>query len=377
MAINADTMSMKPQTATSKVIAVTDREELERWGEQWNDLALQTPGASPMSSFAYYSAWLDCRLRPSDRWVCALAHQDSRLVGVMPLLVEKRKTGPLAYTALISPFSVEPLVADDADTTVPGDMARSALKAVPEALAIELRHLRADRADPWLNETTSLHVLRQFDCHGKAVDTSQSLERWEAGLKAKHRREVKRLYRKLMELPEAREQVAKDEQEARALTEAFIELEASGWKGEGQTAIRSDSADVAFYKCFVRRLAALGACEWHLVRAQGRVLSMHLVLRGEGMLFMPKTAFCEEYRHLGPGQIGHWLTIKRAIEDPSVVKLDFMSAAPWLDVWQVEQYDYLNLYLYPRRWRSRVLGYWPRRLQQKLSNAPDRRRDGL
>jgi CelD/BcsL family acetyltransferase involved in cellulose biosynthesis len=370
-------MIMKTQTATSKVIAVTDRQELDRWGEQWNDLALQTPGASPMSSFAYYSAWLDCRLQPSDRWVCALAFQGSRLVGVMQLLVERRKMGPFAYTALISPFSVEPLVADDANTTVPDDMARSALKAVPEALAIELRHLRADRANPWLSETNSLRVLRQFDCHGKAVDTSQSLEHWEAGLKAKYRRQMKRRYGKLMELPEAREQIVKGEQEATKLTDEFIELEASGWKGEGQTAIRSDPADVAFYKCFVRRLAELGACEWHLVSAQGRMLSMHLVLRGTGMLLMPKTAFCEEYRHLGPGQIGHWLTIKRAIEDPSIVKLDFMSAAPWHDVWQVEQYDYLNLYLYPRRWRSRVLGYWPRRLQQKLSSAPGRRRDGL
>jgi CelD/BcsL family acetyltransferase involved in cellulose biosynthesis len=357
--------TIESQTGT-EIHAITDRESLNEWADRWNQLAMFTPGVNPMSSFAYYSAWLDCRLRPQESWVCVVAAREDELQAVLPLLVRKHKLGPLTQTILVNPYQVAPILPTSDDNRLWSLTIQAAFEACPQAVGLELGHIRADWVPLVFQDSRNLLMLRQPDSRGKVVDTTDEVETYMARFKSRDRREIRRRHRRLMELPDARASIVDKPEKVVALTDAFVEVEGSGWKGDQGTAIKDDPVMIAFYRSFVPRLAELGACEWHLVEAEGKVVAMDLVLRGKDAMFMPKTGFREEYRNMGPGQVGHYLSILAALGNPSVRLLDFMSDGPWLDIWQVSIYEYVNVYVYPSRLRSRVVGFWPRRLHQAL-----------
>ncbi|MBD3331979.1 GNAT family N-acetyltransferase [candidate division GN15 bacterium] len=350
----------------TEVCAITDRESLNEWADRWNRLAMSAPGVNPMSSFAYYSAWLDCRLRPEESWACVLAAQGDELLAVLPLLVQKRKLGALSQTMLVNPYQVAPILPTTDDGRLWSLTIQAAFETCPQAVGLELGHIRSDWVPSAFKDSGKLLMLRQPDAFGKVVDTTDNVETYMARFKSRDRREIRRRHRRLMELPDARASIVDKPEKVVALTDAFVDIEGSGWKGERGTAIKDDPAMVEFYRSFIPLLADLGACEWHLIEAEGTLVAMDLVLRGKDTMFMPKTGFREEYRNMGPGQVGHYLSILAALGDPTVRLLDFMSDGPWLDIWQVSVYDYVNVYVYPKRLRSRVVGFWPRRLQQAL-----------
>lgn len=349
------------------IIALTDRQQLDRWGDQWNDLAMGTTEINPMSSYAYVSSWLDCRLRPEDGWVCVLAKEGSRLLAVMPLLVEKRKVGPLSYTTVTNPFYVEPIIPGQSPLPLLDGMAKQALAAVPQAISVELRHIRSDWIDRWLSNGTSLIWIKQFDSRGSYLKTAGGYGEFESGLRSKTRQNTKRLHRKLLDLPGAREFVADKKEQMLEMLDKFIDLEASGWKGEKGTAIKDDPVQVDFYRTFVPRLASLNACQWHVIEAEGTPLGMQLVLTGKDMFFTPKIAYNEQYSKLGPGKTCHWRTIGRAFEAPGIHQIDFLSDMPWHSDWNVLKRNYVNLYLFSRTPKAILLGVIARRLAMALS----------
>lgn len=120
-----------------------------------------------------------------------------------------------------------------------------------------------------------------------------------AGLKSKRRSELKRQRRRLGEELDA-DIVARDRDDDGAV-EAFLRLEASGWKGRDGTAMASDERSAGFLRAMWAEFAAAGRLRIRSLEAGDRVLAMTVDLRAGDSLFGFKTAFDEELHRFSPG----------------------------------------------------------------------------
>jgi CelD/BcsL family acetyltransferase involved in cellulose biosynthesis len=97
--------------------------------------------------------------------------------------------------------------------------------------------------------------------------------------------------------------------------EAFVRLEASGWKGREGTAIASKPEASSFYQGFVRRAAERGWLRLHLLELDGTLIAGSLVVAFGGEGFFLKTAFDESYAQLGPGVVVMAEMLRAACEE--------------------------------------------------------------
>jgi hypothetical protein len=149
---------------------------------------------------------------------------------------------------------------------------------------------------------------------------------------------------------------------------AFIELEASGWKGRRGTAIRCEQANLNFYRALTERLAASGWLEWHFLKLQGRPIAGHLAVRLGSKLLLPKIAFDETYAHLSPGNILLLSLLERLFQEGNVQELDLLTDMSWHANWNSRKRPYYDVQVFPKSLFSLLSGYLPLRTRQLLGN---------
>lgn len=81
----------------------------------------------------------------------------------------------------------------------------------------------------------------------------------------------------------------------------FLEMEASGWKGEAGTAMACDPASTAFFREVCRRFAAAGRLELRSLDVPAGPVAMEVAVHAGGGAFHLKTAHDERYRAHTPG----------------------------------------------------------------------------
>lgn len=83
--------------------------------------------------------------------------------------------------------------------------------------------------------------------------------------------------------------------------EAFLALEAQGWKGRGTTALASRPGSARFAREMGATLCEAGCCAVHALTLDGWPVAAGLVLRSGPHAFFWKTAFDERFGRLSPG----------------------------------------------------------------------------
>lgn len=123
---------------------------------------------------------------------------------------------------------------------------------------------------------------------------------YDSGMKSKRRSELKRLRRRLGETLGA-EIASRDRDDIGEAVEAFLRLEASGWKGRDGTAMASNHGSAEFFRTICTELGQEGRLRIRSLEAGDRVLAMTVDLRAGNSLFGFKTAFDEEFSRSSPG----------------------------------------------------------------------------
>jgi len=97
--------------------------------------------------------------------------------------------------------------------------------------------------------------------------------------------------------------------------DAFLELEASGWKGKAGTAILSDLRTQRLYRDFAQVAAARGWLRLHLLELDGQLIAGDYAVSFEGTGFLLKTAFSEPHEQLSPGLVLRGRVLQAAIKE--------------------------------------------------------------
>ena len=85
--------------------------------------------------------------------------------------------------------------------------------------------------------------------------------------------------------------------------EEFLELEASGWKGEAGTALASNGREAAFFREVVRAAHERGRLLFLSLRLDGRLIAARCAFLAPPGAFVFKSAFDEAFRRFSPGTL--------------------------------------------------------------------------
>jgi CelD/BcsL family acetyltransferase involved in cellulose biosynthesis len=164
-------------------------------------------------------------------------------------------------------------------------------------------------------------------------------------LRSKHRREYRRLADRLAELLDAPLTVA-DEADSDAALDAFLALEASGWKGRNGTAFAS-IGHAALFREVCRRFRERGRLQLLVLRADGRALAAKCNFRAGDGLFCFKIGFDESLARYSPGIQLELANVRRFHEDLQL---------QWMDSCAEATNEMINR-LWPDRRRIEIVAY--------------------
>jgi hypothetical protein len=135
----------------------------------------------------------------------------------------------------------------------------------------------------------------------------------------------------------------------------FVELEGSGWKGDQHTSIRHRPGSEAYFRLAVETAARHGMMHWYALVTDGHAIAMDMGMQTGRVFWVPKTAYDERFSRFSPGtELLHQLNL-HCIADPSVDRINWISAAPWLDAWKPTRLPYYHLRIYGRSLLGRTL----------------------
>jgi CelD/BcsL family acetyltransferase involved in cellulose biosynthesis len=165
------------------------------------------------------------------------------------------------------------------------------------------------------------HVRACLDATGDADDLLRE------ALGAKKLKELRRQRNRLAEHGAVAFEVARTTAEMATAVEAFLTLEASGWKGQRGTALSQDVGDAAFVRRATSALAETGQCEIVTLRAGETPVAAAVVLRHQDRAFYFKLGVDERFAKFSPGvQLTLELT-RYLCADPAIRLVD-STAAP-------------------------------------------------
>jgi len=173
-------------------------------------------------------------------------------------------------------------------------------------------------------------------------------EQIEAALDGKFRQNLRRRRRRLAEKGEVKYLVVggKDAPELDVALADFFDIEASGWKGRGGTAIALRPELVGFYTQIARDAARRGALRMGFLELAGKRIAAHMSIVHAGRHFLLKLGYDESFHEYSPGQ----QLVSDAIRDACATGLrEFDFLGPCMD-WKLDwepalrSHDWLTIF---------------------------------
>lgn len=146
-------------------------------------------------------------------------------------------------------------------------------------------------------------------------------------LRPHHLREFRRLRRRLADVGALEHHVARSETDIRLGVEAFLSLEAAGWKGRERTAMATDRYRAAFAREAVHRLAERDLCRIHTLTLDGKVIACLIVFIESGTAYTWKTTYDEAYSAYSPGTLLMLDVTRYHLDDPNILGTDSCATA--------------------------------------------------
>lgn len=146
-------------------------------------------------------------------------------------------------------------------------------------------------------------------------------------VRAKKRKELRRLANRLGELGTVRFAVFGDAEDLPNWCDAFLSLEAAGWKGREGAALANTPATTQFFRDCMAGAQAAGRLEFQRLDLDGRPIAMLINFRTPPGSWSFKIAYDENLARFSPGVLIELENLPRVIGDPEVDWMDSCAVA--------------------------------------------------
>jgi CelD/BcsL family acetyltransferase involved in cellulose biosynthesis len=320
-------MLMRLETGSGFATAIYDRNTVRNILPQWRALA-----DSAVEDCVYYAPHyalplLDTVAASADVHFAAAWRNDA-LAALLPVVNERRVPGLVRFgRAWQTPYTFSstplldrhcPLEAAEAligllAEMLPGEWIIPAVNA-EGAAARAFKEALARRAAPWIElgsfERASLSAHASFEDHMKACISS------------KRRRDLGRNRRRLEELGAVRHAIARDGAALDAALQAFLKLEAGGWKGKRGTALSCQSETRAFAEQAFGSAGGQSNTRIDMLVLNEKPIAAGITAFSGSTGFTVKCAYDEAYANYGAGLLLEIEVIRSFLTERWAARLD-------------------------------------------------------
>lgn len=175
-----------------------------------------------------------------------------------------------------------------------------------------------------------VNISRRYDC----IRANGGYETLARGFASKTRENFRRARRRLSQAGAVEYVTASSGEDLAAAFTAFLEVEASGWKGSdgAGTAIKLDERLLEFYRGIMRAFEPNGGCEINLLKLDGQAIAAQFCLVVDDTVYALKIGYDEAYARFSPGKVLLDEMLRRALAAGRHVNLT--SNAPWHADWR-------------------------------------------
>lgn len=316
-------------------------EEAGHISEEWRafaDRALEpnlffTPEMA-LAGMRHLSAEADPRL--------LVVRREGRLVGALPLVAARgRWLNPFAVRRSAAFYGTlsTPLL----DPERPGDTVAAMVRALARdgQHGIVLPYLSCDgpAAGAFAEACARAGFVRvdlARHCRAMLRSPLPGAEYIRATLETRRRKEAERQRRRLADLGTLSFRVVSSEADTARDLDAFLELEAAGWKGRSGTALARAPGAASFIRAAAAGLTRRGAFRVATLALDGRAIASGLVGQAGRRAFYIKTTYDEAYARFSPGLLLTLDLTAHLLDDPGIEDADSIAVAdhPMIDrIW--------------------------------------------
>jgi CelD/BcsL family acetyltransferase involved in cellulose biosynthesis len=361
-------MMTVPLPVQLSVEELRDRAAIAALTPEWERLRAEVAAAGGTAGPFLSPAWFAIFAAAiADDLRLLVAHRGGRLVGVLPLMMERRRLARLPARILRS-------LSDDHSQRFDVLLSPSEPQRVAAALwqhiarmrdwdALELREIpdgmsgAARLLEAASNDGYATHAQPAMRSPFLALPAQPGSSKFRANL----RRRAKKLETELGQL--SLERVTGD---LDAALDEGLALEKAGWKGELGTAIACDPQLRRRYSQLAHAFAARDQLALCFLRAGQRRVAFHFALLEKGIYYLFKPGFDPALSHFG---LGH-LLVDEVIRRLPIRELDFLGDdMPWKRDWTESARPHSWRYVLSRGPWGRVVGTWKFALVPELKRA--------
>jgi CelD/BcsL family acetyltransferase involved in cellulose biosynthesis len=269
---------------------------IDRLAPEWDELAVRV-GSVPYVRPGWVAAWWRA-FGAGDLEIRTL-RRDGRLAAVLP--VARQRDVLRSVTNIHTPSSG--LLAEDGGAAT--ELARTLFTDNARRVSLESLDPSGDSMDACERAAREMgyrFVVRPFQ-RSPYLEITGAWSAYESRLSASLLADIRRSRRRLELLGSVRVD-ARDGHERleESLAEMFA-VEASGWKGELQTAIQSRADTAAFYTDVARWAAAHGMLRLFFLRLGQRPIAAFYALVARGTCHLLKGGYDPDFRRYSPGKV--------------------------------------------------------------------------
>jgi CelD/BcsL family acetyltransferase involved in cellulose biosynthesis len=274
------------------------------WDADWVELAEHASEPNPFAECWFMRPAIRHLGGESDDWMVAV-WRDDRLLGLLPL-TQSTRYGRMPVRHIENwvhyhCFFGTPLVRAGAEVAF-----WQAVLAFLDQSAWAKNFLHMVGMDPTGPVFLGLREARRADMvhHSERALLCSDLDPqayYETHVRQKKRKEIRRLRSRLDELGHITFEHLADDGPVDAWTQAFLALEASGWKGREGTALVGSTSTRLFFEEVVSGAHRIGKLDMLRLIVNGKAIAMLVTFITPPGAFAFKIAFDEDYARFSPG----------------------------------------------------------------------------
>jgi CelD/BcsL family acetyltransferase involved in cellulose biosynthesis len=311
-------MAVITGSATS-IERVSTGEAFEALAAEWDDLVRAMPRPSPFLLHGWLAEWWRHYGEGAELAV-AVARQDGRLVGALPLIVQRR-AGLRVASFMGDRLAVLPdlLLSEDADSSV-----SSLLTEWLAGGACDVADFHGLPGDSRIAAALGPRLGVTERIEAPVLDLAAGWDEvYRAKTTSKKRNLHRRRRRQLGELGELTVTVARDLDELEPALEEAFRLHALRWDGRPDGSGFTTPAGMPFHRAALRRLAALDVARIITLRVDGRPIAFHYWFALEGCMYVHRLAFDPAVARWSPGLVNTLDAIEGAAEE-GMTRVEFL-----------------------------------------------------
>jgi hypothetical protein len=339
-----------------RILDVRSVEELATHEQAWNRLLLDSSIASPMTSYAHISAFLETQVNAPESWLCLFAYERGQLIGVLPLIAA-RSFGALGFRLLLmkTPFDLMHTGSVDC-LTLPGreeliEIFTEYLSRMPRTWPlIRIREIpgKSPTMVRLAKQGRRLAAIAFQSSAENYIEVPPDLTIFHERLSSKFKRQLRRGLRKLEEFPDLRFFCRDESHSVDENMRRFESVEHAGWKGRESTSVKAMPANARFFRLAAERYTAAGWMEWNFLEGDGTTIAAHYAVRVRRTIYMLKIGYDERYYAFTPGNV----LIEKAVEHASaagdVDEMNFVADCEWHRHWAMARRELHDVIILPR-----------------------------